>query len=126
MPDFLNERMAAALAPAVGEAAVYVESPGFLIGDRNHPSVHYAAMVPVNFADPAVGWGLWERWHALPENETCEMVVARNIRHHFLVRLIFPEASGRRLGYGYADKVLSALLAAWAQVLEVEEVSGDA
>ena len=141
MPDSLNARMAAALAPVLGEAAVYAET--VYICSNGHINTRYykwgneciecdvgvrdySIQLPVDFADPAVGWGLWERWHALPENETCEMVIARNIRHHFLVRLIFPEASGRRLGYGYADKVLSALLAAWAQVLEVEEVSGDA
>ena len=150
MPDSLNARMAEALAPVLGEAAVYRAgrcqrghlANGAEIGGRCGVVEHggYPVQIPlsvfacgeiiqahpVDFADPAVGWGLWERWHVLPENETCEMVVARNIRRHFLVRLIFPEASGRRSGYGYADRILSALLDAWARAMGVGEVSGDA
>ena len=120
MPDSLNARMAAALAPAVGEAAVYVESPGFLIGDRNHPSVHYASMVPVNFADPAVGWGVFERWCA--NITVCHDIWMRRHPDHCEAEITIYRHGPNEEHKGKDTSLWGAILAAWAQALGV---SGD-
>ena len=121
MPDSLNARMAAALAPAVGEAAVYVESPGFLIGDRNHPSVHYASMVPVNFADPAVGWGLWERWLS----DSLSDVSITALSDGFDVEIIVDDGLGYEFYRRHDASLWGGVLGAWSAALGLEG-SGDA
>ena len=149
MPDSLNARMAAALAPVLGEAAVYEHvwrcaeghsmgpttgwaPPGTSYctevvsarGERARVcagTASYVAREPVDFANPAVGWGLWERW-AHPRGHAFE--AAPDLApDRWIVGI--PDLQ-EDLGFtATGSGVLEALLGAWSAALGLEG-SGDA
>ena len=128
--DALNAALAAALAPVLGEEAVYTytfECPVCRVktaGTSNLPvycsEIHGGRTVwmtcdtkPVTFADPAVGWGLWERWARalLPDVEIAYF------EDHVLVHLHTTRATET----ASAATLWPALLTAWGAALGVEE-----
>ena len=142
MPDSLNARMAAALAPVLGETAVYRKQlrcrqhgtlaitssyeRGTWCADCDRMEIEHGENIEwvqqsVDFADPAVGWGLWERWAR-------EMIAEVQIDCHFddvechIVAFLDDRDHD---GSGTSQSIWGAILAAWAQVLGLEE-SGDA
>ena len=142
MPDSLNARMAAALAPVLGEAAVY--NTTFRCSEGHPTSSRYvregsscpwildderecllpvtaSEKIPVDFADPAVGWGLWERW-AHPRGHAFE--AAPDLApDRWIVGI--PDLQ-EDLGFtATGSGVLEALLGAWSAALGLEG-SGDA
>jgi hypothetical protein len=128
--DALNRALAEALAPLVGEAAVYT---GRHICGNGHvkqqlPSgewAHDASDVledgcggafdhipePVDFADPALGWLLWDQW----ADQTLPDVEVSYYEDYVFVELYTMRTS--ELGVGPA--LWPALLAAWAKTLAV-------
>ena len=140
MPDSLNARMAAALAPVLGEAAVYAETvyicsnghintrctPNYEWGNEciecdGGARIYDSIQLPVDFADPAVGWGLWERW-AHPRGHAFE--AAPDLApDRWIVGI--PDLQ-EDLGFtATGSGVLEALLGAWSAALGLEG-SGDA
>ena len=145
MPDSLNERMAEALAPVLGEAAVY--NTTFRCSEGHPTSSRYvregsscpwildderecllpvtaSEKIPVDFADPAVGWGLWEQYTYY--NPLAFTVEPGGAGEGFHVRIhpIDPQEYEHGLhGYGRGPRILNGLISAWAQALGV---SGDA
>ena len=139
MPDSLNARMAQALAPVLGEAAVYTytfECPVCRVktaGTSNLPvycsEIHGGRTVwmtcdtkPVTFADPAVGWGLWERWAS---SVLADIEVEFRADHTTTVEITAYTTLSYATFRGKGPTMWEALLSAWAQALGVG-VSGDA
>ena len=146
MSDSLNARMAEALAPVLEEEAVYdrvwvcsfghVET-GYLRDWNDADARLCRASVgnhwggcraparkdkrPKDFADPAVGWGLWERW-AHPRGHAFE--AAPDLApDRWIVGI--PDLQ-EDLGFtATGSGVLEALLGAWSAALGLEG-SGDA
>ena len=60
--DALNAGLAEALAPVLGEEAVYdIQADRIIpVDDRNSTLIY--SRVSKDFTDPAVLWPLWERW----------------------------------------------------------------
>ena len=135
----MNERMAAALAPVLGEAAVYAETvyicfnghintrctPNYEWGDEciecdGGAWIDDSIQHPVDFADPAVGWGLWEKWalSVLADIET-----EFHADHTTTVEITAYSTLSYATFRGKGPTMWAALLAAWAQALGV---SGDA
>ena len=142
MPDSLNARMAEALAPVLGEAAVY--NTTFRCSEGHPTSSRYvregsscpwildderecllpvtaSEKIPVDFADPAEGWGVWERW-AHPRGHAFE--AAPDLApDRWIVGI--PDLQ-EDLGFtATGSGVLEALLGAWSAALGLEG-SGDA
>lgn len=131
MPDCLNARMAAALAPVLGEEAVYHDA---WVCRSGHLSMRWEYLcvcgepgslethLPVDFADPAVGWGLWERWLS----DSLSDVSITALSDGFDVEIIVDEGSGYDFYRRHDASLWGAVLAAWARAMGVGEVSGDA
>lgn len=143
----MNERMAAALAPVLGEAAVYktvwrcaeghsmgpttgwtppgtsyctevVSAPGEKVRVCAGTAA-YVASEPVDFADPAVGWGVLERYLKATSSY---LTLDHNTERSVFEAHVFPDLAYQFVHEGYADTAWGSVLMAWAQALGV---SGD-
>ena len=138
MPDSLNARMAEALAPVLGEAAVYTytfECPvcrATTAGTSNLPvycsEIHGGRTVwmtcdtkPVTFADPAVGWGVLERYLKATSSY---LTLDHNTEGSVFEAHVFPDLAYQFVHEGYADTAWGAVIMAWARAMGVGEVSG--
>ena len=140
MPDSLNARMAAALAPVLGEAAVY--NTTFRCSEGHPTSSRYvregsscpwildderecllpvtaSEKIPVDFADPAVGWGVLERYLKATSSY---LTLDHNTEGSVFEAHVFPDLAYQFVHEGYADTAWGAVIMAWAQALGV---SGD-
>ena len=139
MPDSLNARMAAALAPVLGEEAVYAETvyicsnghintrctPNYEWGDEciecdGGAWIDDSIQHPVDFADPAVGWGVFERWCA--NITVCPDIWMRRHPDHCEAEITIYRHGPNEEHKGKDTSLWGAILAAWAQALGV---SGD-
>ena len=148
MPDSLNARMAAALAPVLEEEAVYdrvwvcsfghVET-GYLRDWNDADARLCRASVgnhwggcraparkdkrPKDFADPAVGWGVLERYLKATSSY---LTLHHNTEGSVFEPHVFPDLAYQFVHEGYADTAWGAVIMAWARAMGVGEVSGDA
>lgn len=149
MPDCLNARMAAALAPVLGEAAVYTREFVCRYGHKTTEKqwqfrksigayecahedasgkwcaqpLHASTTEPKDFADPAVGWGVLEKYL----NATSSyLTLDHNTEGSVFEAHVFPDLAYQFVHEGYADTAWGAVIMAWARAMGVGEVSGDA
>lgn len=137
--DALNQALAAALAPVVGETTVYELKEIYHCAEHGPFSSPFEIRVdgrlyckrclrslsvtderwPKDLADPAVGWPVWERW---AEDSLTDLQLT-----------IFSDgwcatlSDGQDIWESHApgETAWAAILAAWAEALGVEGGSGD-
>ena len=144
MPDSLNARMAAALAPVLGETAVYRKQlrcrqhgtlaitssyeRGTWCADCDRMEIEHGENIEwvqqsVDFADPAVGWGVLERYLKATSSY---LTLGHNTEGSVREAHVFPDLAYQFVHEGYADTAWGAVIMAWARAMGVGEVSGDA
>lgn len=134
-----DEQLARLLAPVLGEMAVYTYTfrcPGChkeTVSTNSLPTycseIHGGRTVwmtcyaePVHFADPAVGWPLFERW--LRDSLTDVEIIA--LSDGFVVNLDVKDNNDVTSRYiGEHDPLWRALLAAWRAAVEAEVPHGE-
>ena len=85
----------------------------------SHPTWH-VAKAPVDFADPAEGWGVLERYLKATSSY---LTLDHNTEGSVFEAHVFPDLAYQLVHEGYADTAWGAVIMAWAQALGV---SGDA
>ena len=137
MPTDRNTALAAALAPVLGEAAVYAETVYICsnghINTRCTPNYEWgneciecdggawtddSIKVPIDFADPAVGWGVLERYLKATSSY---LTLDHNTEGSVFEAHVFPDLAYQFVHEGYADTAWGAVIMAWARAMGVGE-----